>query len=102
MFLGTFCCYSTRFETGFGLVLTALGVIALGTGLVLKVIFKLWDAISMMTLNQALRDRAFIFFIWESIGAMFAPSASEKVCSWILAKSNFVYDARLPQLQRFF
>jgi POT family proton-dependent oligopeptide transporter len=33
-----------------------------------------------------------------NIGAMFAPTASEKVSNWILGQSGFFYDARIPAL----
>jgi len=100
MFLGyLLLAIPTRFETGFGLVLTALGVIALGTGLFKGNLQALVGNLYDDPKYSALRDRAFsIFYMGINIGAMFAPSASEKVCSWILAKSNFVYDARIPQL----
>lgn len=100
MFLGyLLLAIPTRFETGFGLVLTALGVIALGTGLFKGNLQALVGNLYDDPKYSALRDRAFnIFYMGINIGAMFAPSASEKVCSWILAKGNFVYDARLPQL----
>jgi len=89
----------TRFETGFGLVLTALAVIALGTGLFKGNLQALVGNLYDDPKYSALRDRAFnLFYMGINIGAMFAPSASEKVCSWILAKGNFVYDARIPQL----
>ena len=100
MFLGyLLLAIPTRFETGFGLVLTALGVIALGTGLFKGNLQALVGNLYDDPKYSALRDRAFnIFYMGINIGAMFAPSASEKVCSWILAKGNFVYDARIPQL----
>ncbi|MBP8600221.1 MAG: peptide MFS transporter [Candidatus Saccharicenans sp.] len=100
MFLGyLLLAVPTRFETGFGLVLTALGVIALGTGLFKGNLQALVGNLYDDPKYSPLRDRAFnIFYMGINIGAMFAPSASEKVCSWILAKSNFVYDARIPQL----
>ena len=100
MFLGyLLLAIPTRFETGFGLVLTALGVIALGTGLFKGNLQALVGNLYDDPKYSPLRDRAFsIFYMGINIGAMFAPSASEKVCSWILAKGNFVYDARIPQL----
>jgi POT family proton-dependent oligopeptide transporter len=33
-----------------------------------------------------------------NIGAMFAPTASEKVVNWILSGARFTYDARIPAL----
>jgi POT family proton-dependent oligopeptide transporter len=100
MFLGyLLLAIPTRFETGFGLVLTALAVIALGTGLFKGNLQALVGNLYDDPKYSPLRDRAFsIFYMGINIGAMFAPSASEKVCSWILAKGNFVYDARIPQL----
>jgi len=100
MFLGyLLLAIPTRFETGFGLVLTALAVIALGTGLFKGNLQALVGNLYDDPKYSPLRDRAFsIFYMGINIGAMFAPSASEKVCSWILAQGNFVYDARIPQL----
>lgn len=100
MFLGYhLLAIPTRFETGFGLVLTALAVIALGTGLFKGNLQALVGNLYDDPKYSPLRDRAFsIFYMGINIGAMFAPSASEKVCSWILAQGNFVYDARIPQL----
>jgi POT family proton-dependent oligopeptide transporter len=47
----------------------------------------------------AMRDRAFnVFYMGINIGAMFAPTASEKVSNWILSTYNYVYDARIPAL----
>ncbi len=100
MFLGyLLLAIPTRFETGFGLVLTALAVIALGTGLFKGNLQALVGNLYDDPKYSPLRDRAFsIFYMGINIGAMFAPSASEKGCSWILAQGNFVYDARIPQL----
>jgi POT family proton-dependent oligopeptide transporter len=100
MFLGyLLLAIPTRFETGFGLVLTALAVIALGTGLIRGSGRAVEGNLYGDPKYSPLRDRAFsIFYMGINIGAMFAPSASEKVCSWILAQGNFVYDARIPQL----
>ncbi|MGC8746180.1 MAG: peptide MFS transporter [Candidatus Saccharicenans sp.] len=89
----------TRFETGFVLVLAALAVIALGTGLFKGNLQALVGNLYDDPKYSSLRDRAFnIFYMGINIGAMFAPSASEKVCNWILSRNNFRYDARIPAL----
>ncbi len=86
-------------ETNFALVIAALATIALGTGFfkgnLQALVGNLYDAPQY----SALRDRAFnIFYMGINIGAMFAPTASEKVCNWILRSSNYFYDARIPAL----
>ncbi|MGB9764739.1 MAG: peptide MFS transporter [Candidatus Saccharicenans sp.] len=89
----------TRFETGFVLVLAALAVIALGTGLFKGNLQALVGNLYDDPKYSSLRDRAFnIFYMGINIGAMFAPSASEKVCNWILSRNNFRYDAWIPAL----
>ncbi|HEK86776.1 MAG TPA: MFS transporter [Candidatus Aminicenantes bacterium] len=89
----------TRFETGFVLVLAALAVIALGTGLFKGNLQALVGNLYDDPKYSSLRDRAFnIFYMGINIGAMFAPSASEKACNWILSRNNFRYDARIPAL----
>jgi POT family proton-dependent oligopeptide transporter len=46
-----------------------------------------------------MRDRAFnIFYMGINVGAMFAPTASEKISNWILSSAHFTYDARIPAL----
>lgn len=89
----------SRMETGFGLVLIALAVIALGTGFfkgnLQALVGNLYDAPEY----SPLRDRAFnIFYMGINIGAMFAPTASEKVSNWILSQAGYFYDARIPAL----
>jgi POT family proton-dependent oligopeptide transporter len=87
----------------FWLVILALVVIALGTGLfkgnLQALVGNLYDDPKF----SPLRDRAFnIFYMGINIGAMFAPTASEKVSNWILAASHYSYDARIPALANSF
>jgi len=100
MFLGyLMLALPTRMETGFGLVIAALATIALGTGFFKGNLQALVGNLYDDPRYNALRDRAFnIFYMGINIGAMFAPTASEKVSNWILAKSGYVYDARIPAL----
>jgi POT family proton-dependent oligopeptide transporter len=88
---------------GFGLIITALAFIALGTGFfkgnLQALVGNLYDDPQYSTL----RDRAFnIFYMGINIGAMFAPTASEKVSNWILSASHYFYDARIPALANSF
>jgi len=85
--------------TGFPLVVTALGVIAIGTGLfkgnLQALVGKLYDDPKF----SASRDRAFnLFYMGINIGAMFAPTAAETINNWILHKAHFFYDNRIPAL----
>jgi POT family proton-dependent oligopeptide transporter len=84
---------------GFGLIITALAFIALGTGLFKGNLQALVGNLYDDPQYSPLRDRAFnIFYMGINIGAMFAPTASEKVSNWILAASHYSYDARIPAL----
>jgi POT family proton-dependent oligopeptide transporter len=100
MFLGyLLMAVPSALGSNFWLVVVALAVIALGTGLfkgnLQALVGNLYDNPKV----GALRDRAFnIFYMGINIGAMFAPTASEKVCNWILSASNYYYDARIPAL----
>jgi POT family proton-dependent oligopeptide transporter len=85
--------------THFVLVIAALATISLGTGLFKGNLQALVGNLYDDPKYSPLRDRAFnLFYMGINIGAMFAPTASEKVSNWILAKSHFVYDARIPAL----
>lgn len=86
-------------EMNFPLVLAALATIALGTGFFKGNLQALVGNLYDDPRFGALRDRAFnIFYMGINIGAMFAPTASEKVCNWILGTSHYTYDARIPAL----
>jgi POT family proton-dependent oligopeptide transporter len=100
MFLGyALLSIPTRMETGFVLVIAALAVIAIGTGFFKGNLQALVGNLYDDPKYDALRDRAFnIFYMGINIGAMFAPTASEKVSNWILSSSHFTYDARIPAL----
>jgi POT family proton-dependent oligopeptide transporter len=100
MFVGYFLlAVPSVMGTGFPLVVTALGVIALGTGFfkgnLQALVGKLYDDPKF----SANRDRAFnIFYMGINIGAMFAPTAAEAVNNWILRQSHYFYDNRIPVL----
>jgi len=97
MFIGYFMLtLPTAMNTGFPLVVAALAVISLGTGLFKGNLQALVGNLYDDPKYDALRDRAFnIFYMGINIGAMFAPTASEKVSNWILKASNYFYDSRL-------
>src|SRR5512136_1870131 len=89
----------TMMNTGFPLVIFALTVISLGTGLFKGNLQALVGNLYDDPAYASMRDRAFnIFYMGINIGAMFAPSASMAVSNWILGASHFVYDARIPAL----
>jgi len=100
MFLGyALLTIPTKMETGFALVIAALAVIAIGTGFFKGNLQALVGNLYDDPKYDGLRDRAFnIFYMGINIGAMFAPTASEKVSNWILASFRFSYDARIPAL----
>ncbi len=88
---------------GFGLIIAALALIALGAGLFKGNLQALVGNLYDDPQYSPLRDRAFnIFYMGINIGAMFAPTASEKVSNRILAASHYFYDARIPALANSF
>lgn len=100
MFLGyLLLAFPTQMGTNFGLIIAALAVIAIGTGLFKGNLQALVGSMYDDPKYSAFRDRAFnIFYMGINIGAMFAPTAAEKVSNWILSKYQYVYDARIPAL----
>ena len=100
MFLGyLLMAVPSALGSNFWLVIVALTVIALGTGLFKGNLQALVGNLYDDPKYGSLRDRAFnIFYMGINIGAMFAPTASEKVCNWILSASHYFYDARIPAL----
>jgi POT family proton-dependent oligopeptide transporter len=100
MFLGyLLLALPTTMNSGFVLIIAALAVIALGTGLFKGNLQALVGNLYDDPKYGPMRDRAFnIFYMGINIGAMFAPSASMAVCNWIMGRSGLVYDARIPAL----
>jgi POT family proton-dependent oligopeptide transporter len=89
----------SKMETGFGLIVAALAVIAIGTGLFKGNLQALVGNLYDDPKYSLHRDRAFtLFYMGINVGAMFAPTASKAMSNWILAKSGFFYDARIPAL----
>ncbi|MCX6235757.1 MAG: peptide MFS transporter [Bacteroidetes bacterium] len=100
MFLGYFLlAMPTTMGSGLGAVFAALAIIALGTGLFKGNLQALVGSLYDDPKYSSKRDLAFnIFYMGINIGAMFAPTAAERVSNFILNKSNFFYDARIPAL----
>ncbi len=101
MFAG-YCCLAipTGSDTmGIVAMFGSLVLIALGTGL-----FK--GNLQVMVGNlyddpkySSKRDLAFsIFYMAINIGAMFAPTAAEKVTQWYMGKDGFTYNGDIPAL----
>jgi POT family proton-dependent oligopeptide transporter len=84
---------------GLGLIICALGVVALGTGLFKGNLQALVGNLYDDPKYSSVRDRAFnIFYMGINIGAMFAPTAAERVSNWILKTYHYTYDANIPAL----
>ncbi len=100
MFLGyLLLALPTKMNTGLGLVIAALATIALGTGLFKGNLQALVGNLYDDPKYSPMRDRAFnIFYMGINVGAMFAPTVSEKMSNWILSSAHFSYDARIPAL----
>lgn len=100
MFIGYFLlAIPTTMNSGFGLVVSALAVICLGTGLFKGNLQALVGNLYDNPKYSKNRDVAFnIFYMGINIGAMFAPSTAEAINNWILKTHNFFYDNRIPAL----
>ncbi len=86
-------------DTGFAIMVIALALVCLGTGLFkgnLQVLIgNLYDDAKY----GAKRDVAFsIFYMFINIGAFFAPHAADYVSNYVLAKDNLKYEAKVPDL----
>ena len=101
MFLGYIClAIPTGSDmVGIAAMFGALFLIALGTGL-----FK--GNLQVMVGNlyddprySAKRDTAFsIFYMAINIGALFAPTAAEKITAWYMGKDGFTYNGDIPAM----
>ncbi|MCX6328858.1 MAG: peptide MFS transporter [Bacteroidia bacterium] len=84
---------------GLVLVLTALAVIAIGTGLFKGNLQALVGSMYDDPKYSKNRDNAFnIFYMGINIGAMFAPTAADFVSNMILKKYNLFYKGDIPAL----
>jgi POT family proton-dependent oligopeptide transporter len=93
----------TPMGRGFSLTLAALAVIAIGTGLFKGNLQALVGNLYDDPRYSARRDRAFtIFYMGINIGAVFAPTAAEKISNWILSTAHYFYDARIPAMANSF
>jgi proton-dependent oligopeptide transporter, POT family len=104
MFLGyVLLAIPSQMNTGLPLIIVAMAVIAIGTGLFKGNLQALVGNLYDDPKYDALRDRAFtIFYMGINIGAMFAPSASEIISNWVLKGAHLTYDARIPALANSF
>ncbi|MCX6561330.1 MAG: peptide MFS transporter [Candidatus Aminicenantes bacterium] len=100
MFIGyAMLTLPTTMNSGFVLIVAALAVICLGTGLFKGNLQALVGNLYDDPKYSGMRDRAFnIFYMGINVGAMFAPTASEAVSNWILGKAHLFYDARIPAM----
>ncbi len=100
MFIGYFLlALPSPMGTGFSLIIISLAIIALGTGLFKGNLQALVGNLYDDPKYSSFRDRGFnIFYMGINIGAMFAPTAAEAINNYVLAKSGFFYDARIPAL----
>ena len=101
MFLGYVCVAIPTGNNAVGIaaMIGSLFLIALGTGL-----FK--GNLQVMVGNlyddpkySAKRDTAFsIFYMAINVGALFAPTAAEKITTWYMGKSGLTYNGDIPAL----
>ena len=101
MFVGYICLAIAGGNNALGIaaVIGSLFLSALGTGL-----FK--GNLQVMVGNlyddpkyASKRDTAFsIFYMAINIGALFAPTAAEKITDWYMKSHNFIYNGDIPAL----
>lgn len=101
MFIGYVCLAipTANNAVGIAAMIGSLVLIALGTGF-----FK--GNLQVMVGNlyddpkySAKRDTAFsIFYMAINVGALFAPTAAEKITAWYMAKSGYTYNGDIPAL----
>ena len=101
MFLGYVCLAIPTGNNAVGIaaMIGSLFLIALGTGL-----FK--GNLQVMVGNlyddpkySAKRDTAFsIFYMAINVGALFAPTAADKITTWYMGKSGLTYNGDIPAL----
>ncbi len=100
MFCGYFLL-ATPFEKekGFFMMIAALALICLGTGLFKGNLQALVGNLYDDAKYSGKRDVAFsIFYMFINIGAFFAPNAAETVSNYMLSKDNLKYEAKVPDL----
>jgi proton-dependent oligopeptide transporter, POT family len=100
MFLGyILLAIPMKGDTSVWVVVTALFVIALGTGLFKGNLQALVGNLYDNAEYGPKRDAAFtIFYMCINIGAMFAPTAAEAVNNFVLKGAGYTYDAHIPAL----
>jgi POT family proton-dependent oligopeptide transporter len=100
MFVGYFLLAIPSVQSGgLVLVLTALAVIAIGTGLFKGNLQALVGSMYDDPKYSKNRDNAFnIFYMGINIGAMFAPTAADFVSNMILKKYDLFYKGDIPAL----
>jgi len=80
-------------------IFVALGVIALGTGLFKGNLQALVGRMYDNPVYSAKRDSGFsLYYMFINVGAMFAPTAAQGVVNFVLHKTNYTYDSRIPEL----
>jgi POT family proton-dependent oligopeptide transporter len=80
-------------------VYTALGVIALGTGLFKGNLQALVGRMYDNPKYEKKRDSGFsVFYMFINVGAMFAPTAAEAVVNVVMKGQHLFYDSRIPEL----
>jgi proton-dependent oligopeptide transporter, POT family len=80
-------------------IFSALGVIALGTGLFKGNLQALVGRLYDHPEYEKKRDSGFsVFYMFINLGAMFAPTAAQGVVNMVLNKAHLSYDSRIPEL----
>lgn len=90
---------STNSNNGLILIIVALTIVSMGTGLFKGNLQALVGNMYDDPRYSKNRDNAFnIFYMGINVGAMFAPTAAETMSNFILKKYHFFYKADIPAL----
>lgn len=101
MFIGYICLAIPAGNNALGIaaMIGSLFLIALGTGLFKGNLQVLVGNLYDDPKYASKRDTAFsIFYMAINIGALFAPTAAEKITDWYMKSHNFIYNGDIPAL----
>lgn len=101
MFIGYICLAIPAGNNTLGIaaMIGSLFLIALGTGLFKGNLQVLVGNLYDDPKYASKRDTAFsIFYMAINIGALFAPTAAEKITDWYMKSHNFIYNGDIPAL----
>lgn len=84
---------------GLGLMIAALALISMGVGFFKGNLVNIFGNLYSDPAYSNQRDSAFsLYYVFNNVGAMFAPAVATKVTQSVMAAHGFVYNANIPSL----